>query len=262
MRRFFKKIKLMLPRLGIHIPKFIFFIKGLPGYFRDFRALSRQLKGNPDFKIEELCPVLYDKFLESGEISGHYFQQDLLVASRVYKNNPNKHVDIGSSVSSFVAHVASFREIEVFDIRPQLQKIKNIIFVQTDMMALPKDMVDYCDSLSSLHAIEHFGLGRYGDPIDANGHIKALNNIYKILKKNGKFYLSVPIGNQRIEFNTHRIFGIKYLLDIFKDKYKVDSFSFIDDKGCFFENAGLKDEDIRSNFNCNYGCGIFEMTKL
>ena len=33
------------------------------------------------------------------------------------------------------------------------------------------------DSLSCLHAIEHFGLGRYTDPIDINIHIKGLTTL-------------------------------------------------------------------------------------
>ena len=37
------------------------------------------------------------------------------------------------------------------------------------------------DSISCLHAIEHFGLGRYGDPVDVLGHVKALDNIRKAL---------------------------------------------------------------------------------
>jgi len=65
---------------------------------------------------------LDDRFDQSGTASGHYFHQDLLVASRIFINNPEKHVDIGSRIDGFVAHVASFREIEVFDIR-SLEKI-------------------------------------------------------------------------------------------------------------------------------------------
>jgi hypothetical protein len=81
-------------------------------------------------------------------------------------------------------------------------------------MKLPEDMKGCCDSLSSLHAIEHFGLGRYGDPIDINGHLKAITNLHLMLKPKGKFYFSVPIGKQRIEFNAHRVFSIKYLIRI------------------------------------------------
>jgi hypothetical protein len=73
---------------------------------------------------------------------------------------------------------------------------------------------NYCDSISSLHAIEHFWLGRYGDRIDINGYIKGLNTIYWMLKKWGIFYFSVPIGPQRIEFNAHRVFSLKYLVEL------------------------------------------------
>ena len=78
-------------------------------------------------------------------------------------------------------------------------------------MLLPNDLINYYDSISSLHAIEHFGLGRYGDPIDYYGFEKAIDNISKLLEISGHFYFSVPIGPQRIEFNAHRVFSIKFL---------------------------------------------------
>ncbi len=128
-------------------------------------------------------------------------------------------------------------------------------------MQLPDDMINACDSISSLHAIEHFGLGRYGDPVDYFGYLKAINNITKILRSNGKFYFSTPIGDQRIEFNAHRVFSVMYLLDLFSKDYILNSFSFVDDKGDLFENADLTEVNISENFGCHYGCGIFELTK-
>ena len=101
-------------------------------------------------------------------------------------------------------------------------------------MQLPENMLNYCDSISALHSIEHFGLGRYGDSIDYYGYLKALDNISKILRSGGKFYFSVPIGDQRIEFNAHRIFSIKYLLYLFDERYYLNSFSYVDDFGKFF----------------------------
>jgi hypothetical protein len=120
---------------------------------------------------------------------------------------------------------------------------------------------NYTDSLSSLHAIEHFGLGRYGDNIDINGYIKGLNNIYKALSVGGKFYFSVPIGEQRTEFNAHRVFSLSYVLSLFDEKYTITSFSYVDDKGDFFEDVSLTKENIESNFLCRFGCGIFELIK-
>ena len=31
--------------------------------------------------------------------------------------------------------------------------------------------------------------------------------------------------------------------------------------GDFIQNATLNDQNIIQNFNCNYGCGIFELSK-
>jgi len=194
-------------------------------------------------------------------MSGAYFHQDLFVANKIYKNNPTRHIDIGSRTDGFVAHMAVFREIELFDIRSQNSKVDNIVFKQADLMNLPNELINYCDSISSLHAIEHFGLGRYGDPIDYNGHVKAIENISKILKSNGKFYFSVPIGPQRIEFNAHRVFNLGYLINLLEPKFIIENFSYVNDKGLLFKNANLSTDQIKSNFNCHYGCGIFELTK-
>ena len=128
-------------------------------------------------------------------------------------------------------------------------------------MNIEKNLVNYCDSISSLHAIEHFGLGRYGDPINYNGHLIALNNIKRILKKGGVFYFSAPIGRQRIEFNAHRVFSITYLLDIFKEDYNIVDFAYVDDKGSLIEKVDLYSAEAKNNFNCSYGCGIFELIK-
>ena len=46
---------------------------------------------------------------------------------------------------------------------------------------------NYCDSISSLHAIEYLGLGQYNDPIGYKGYLKELENLRKMLKAGGKF---------------------------------------------------------------------------
>jgi hypothetical protein len=117
------------------------------------------------------------------------------------------------------------------------------------------------DSISSLHVIEHFGLGRYGDPIDVDGHIKGLDGIYKMLKYNGKFYFSTPIGPQRIEFNAHRVFSIKYLMEYFSKYYNLEAFHYVDDYGELHLNVNLDQTAYKTNLNCAYGCGIFELIK-
>ena len=257
----FKKIFRLLSSLGIQPKEVLASLKGWPPFRRDFREIKRQLRGHQDFKITSIYPVLRERFESNGDLKRHYFHEDLVTARRVFENKPEKHVDVGSRVDGFVAHVASFREIEVFDIRPQPATIRNIRFVTADFMNVPDSLYNYTDSLSSLNVVEHFGLGRYGDPIDVNGHLRGLENMNKVLKQGGKFYFSTPIGPQRIEFNAHRVFSMEYLLKLFRPDYTLDVFSYVDDGGDLHENVTLTEENIRNNFGCNFGFGIFEMTK-
>jgi hypothetical protein len=260
----------------IKILKFIFSLDSLGGrqklrflfstngrrFLADFFEYKKRAKiKDPGLQFREFLPCLNDYDSQSAHLPKHYFYQDLHVANRVFQNNPKRHVDIGSRVDGFVAHVAAFREVEVLDIRPLDRLLyKNIVFKQGDLMG-KIDLNDYCDSVSSLHAIEHFGLGRYNDSIDFECYLKGLDNIYKMLKERGKFYFSVPVGKEQTVFNAHRIFSVKYLLELFKPKYIIDSFSYIDDQDKLVIDASISPQDVEK-YTFDYGCGIFELTKL
>lgn len=264
MNRHLRSIYNLIVLFGTHPLKTFKRLRGLPFYLHDLQILQQQIdESNIDFPLGKPFPCLGERFSESGTAKGHYFHQDLLVARKIFTNNPKLHVDVGSRIDGFVAHVASFREIEVIDIRELTSEIPNVKYICADLMTdIYAGLVEYCDSLSCLHALEHFGLGRYGDPVKHDGYLHGLNNLYKILKKNGKFYFSVPIGPQRIEFNAHRVFSLEYLIELFGGKYRIDSFSYVDDKGDLHENIQLENNEVRENFGCHCGCGIFEMTKL
>jgi SAM-dependent methyltransferase len=244
-------------------PRVLFYnLRGFPGYFKEYMQFKNISIGQTKIGLGKLYPALGDRYKPGGSLTDHYFYQDLIVAQRIHDNNPVKHIDVGSRIDGFVTHVASFREIEVFDIRPLTLDIPNVRFVQADFMNPIQDLKDYTDSISSLHALEHFGLGRYGDPLDPDGHLKGIESIAMVLKKNGKFYFSSPIGPLRVEFNAHRVFSISYLLGVFKEKFRIDRFSYIDDKKILHQEVDLNEENIRTNCGCKFGCGIFEMTRI
>jgi SAM-dependent methyltransferase len=155
----------------------------------------------------------------------------LYVAQRIYVNNPRRHVDVGSRVDGFVAHVASFRAIEVFDIRELQASVTNMTFRRRDVMQDCHDLDRCTDSLSCLHSLEHFGLGRYGDPVDAEGYAKGWENLYRMLEPGGKFYFSTPIGPQRVEFDAHRVFSLPFLLRMMIGRYRIGNFAYVDDEG-------------------------------
>jgi len=257
-----RRILRLLRAFGCDPVKFFRSVCRLRCFLSDKARLKKQAKNATEkFPFGNDYPILDEG--SSGGAKGHYFHQDLHVARRIFENNPNIHIDVGSRVDGFIAHVAVFRKIKVVDIRPQTSVVKNIEFIQADMMIPVSDeLIECCDSLSCLHALEHFGLGRYGDPIDFEGHLKGLENLYKMLKAGGKLYLSVPIGKQRIEFNGQRVFDVQTLLNYFRGRYHLDCFSYVDSCGDFHENVDLtSQEEIERDFGCTCGCGIFELTK-
>lgn len=68
----------------------------------------------------------------------------------------------------------------------------------------------------SFSSIEHSGLGRYGDPIDPDGDLKACTDIHEMLYDDGYFICGVPIGEGCIEGNYHRIYNPKRIEKLFK----------------------------------------------
>lgn len=59
----------------------------------------------------------------------------------------------------------------------------------------------------TISALEHDGLGRYGDPIDPLGDLKTMRSYKKIIKPGGLMFLSVPVGQDALVWNSHRIYG-------------------------------------------------------
>jgi hypothetical protein len=264
MKNFIKRILFFFKIFGVDLLHIFRSVKSVPFYLSSYMALKTQeKKTNHQFKIRMNYPCLNDRATNSGVANGHYFHQDLYIASCIFKDNPKRHIDIGSRVDGFVAHVASYRNIEVFDVRPLVSAHSNIIFNQLDLTCdLPTEYVECTDSLSCLHAIEHIGLGRYGDVIDYMGHITALSNLVKMLEPNGKLYLSAPIGPQRIEFNAHRVFSVSYFYNMLKNEgLVVKNTSVVNDSGDFLSGVNIDDGFI-NNFGCKYGCIIFETSKI
>ena len=242
-------IHALLATFGLDVLKAFRAIRGVPYYIWNFWQLKTQQKHAANsFVFGTPYPCLDDRFSQAGEVTRHYFHQDLLVAQRVFQNNPVTHLDVGSRIDGFVSHVASFRPIEVIDIRPISNTSSNITFIQCDMMApIDNTLLDYCDSLSCLHAMEHFGLGRYGDPVNYDGYLLGIENLTRMLRRGGTLYFSVPIGPQRIEFDAHRVFALSHVFELFQDAYRVDHFSFVDDQNNLHEDVELTEKEIKSS---------------
>ena len=252
LKKIFIKLNNFFLFFGVNFTK-LFNLRYLPEYLIDIYTFI-SLGG----RINKIRPELGQKKKFSGNL-GHYFYQDILVANYIYNNNPDKHVDVGSRIDGFVANVSSFRKIEVIDIRNNDLKFKNIHFVKSDITELNPMFHNYTDSLSCLHSIEHFGLGRYGDKIDPNGHKKGFLNLVKMLTKNGILYVSFPLSSNNVnEFNAQRLFKIDEVLNWSTD-IKLLRFDYIDSKCNLYLNKDIN--KIKKSKIINV-CGIYSFKKL
>jgi len=157
-------------------------IAGLPHFFSDRRKLKSKL--NESEWPLALYPCLYDRNSQSASL-GEYFWQDLYVATRIIEENPIRHVDVGSRVDGFIAHLACVRRVEVFDIRPLVSKIENVEFTQWDITAPNAAFNGAAECVSCLHTLEHIGLGRYGDQLDPDGWRKGLKSLVDLVALGG-----------------------------------------------------------------------------
>lgn len=205
--------------------------------------------------LRDVALIVSDYGDSAGEASGHYFHMDLWAARKIHARRPREHFDVGSRIDGFIAHVLTFMPVTVLDIRPLESKIEGLRFVRGDATDLASFADGSIDSISSLHAVEHFGLGRYGDPIDPDACFKAMASLARVLAPGGRLYFAVPIGRERVEFNAHRVFSPSTIVQAFS-ALDVVSFSAVDDRGDFVAVA-----DTRGWDDAEYSCGLFEFGK-
>ena len=244
---------------NLHLVKNANYFKGIKAYYTDlfeYLRLQKQLKTPFPFSFSNSYPILFDRYEEAGEVPKHYFFQDLWAAKKILKSGIKTHYDIGSRLDSFISHCLIFCKVVMLDVRPLKSKIPGLEFIKADCMNMKNIKSNSITSLSALHAVEHFGLGRYGDPIDPEGYIKAIKEMQRVTKKHGNIYYSGPIGKQRLEFNAHRVFNPYTIIELFS-QCKLVEFSAVDDKNRYMENVNPK-----KFIHASYSCGLFHFVKI
>lgn len=241
---------------GFEPRTFIRSFQNLPIYWKDWRSYQKLCdSGSFRLSLRDAFPVLTDMSSSAGTATGHYFHQDLWAAKKIFKERPANHYDIGSRTDGFIAHLLVFMPVTVIDIRPLESDIEGLTFFKDDASQLANFPDDSVISLSSLHVAEHFGLGRYTDPIDPDACFKFMTSLQRVLAPTGKLYFSVPVGRERVEFNAHRVFAPETILDAFSGLELV-SFSYVGDDDRLYEDVRPLDMP-----QSELACGLFEFTK-
>jgi hypothetical protein len=206
-------------------------------------------------RLDEIYPILTDFNDEAGVAGGHYFYQDLWAAKKIFQRRPNSHIDIGSRFDGFIAHLLVFMPVTVVDIRPLTSDVPGLTFIRDDATDLRQLNDGTVKSLSSLHAAEHFGLGRYSDRIDPDACFTFMAALQRVLAPGGILYFSVPLGRERVEFNAHRVFAPNTILKQFSS-LELRSFSSIGDDGKLYDTC-----DPEAAASNEFSCGLFEFAK-
>ncbi|HTB32098.1 MAG TPA: DUF268 domain-containing protein [Bacteroidia bacterium] len=221
--------------------------------FAEFKSLNEKSEAKR-FNIlwEDRYPRLDDKTTNT-EFDGHYIYHPAWAARILAQIKPEYHIDI-SSILPFSTVLSAFMPVKFYDFRPPLLKLDNLQCDFIDLNSLPFE-TNSVHTLSCMHTVEHIGLGRYGDPLDADGDLKAIKELKRVVKPGGSMLFVVPVGQPKIMFNAHRIYSYSQIIEYFSG-FKIKDFSLVTDKNEFIADAAVQLANEQQ-----YGCGCFWFVK-
>jgi hypothetical protein len=225
--------------------------------FDFFRDLSEKTVTRLPLRQEDIF-ACFDECLGETPFDTHYLYHPAWAARILAQTRPDYHVDI-SSILHFSTIVSAFIPVDFYEYRPAAVTLSNFTSRKADLLRLPfSDMS--LRSVSCMHVIEHIGLGRYGDALDPDGDLKAIQELVRILAVDGDLLVVVPVGRPRIQFNAHRVYDYPEFRDYFSGLRLVQFALIPDGKG----SDGLIHDDVSPEFvrAQSYACGCFWFKKL
>lgn len=153
--------------------------------------------------------VVREPVFEAGNHPSSYVDFECEFASAALARNTVREIlDVGS-YRMFVRGMTAGLTVTSIDVRPRDPTSANesVLTCDAKQLPLPDGSID---AIVSLCAIEHFGLGRYGDAFDPDGDLKALTEMKRVLRPGGVLVLSTTVtaGPGTIAFNAHRIYPL------------------------------------------------------
>jgi SAM-dependent methyltransferase len=201
-----------------------------------------------------LWPCLDDKTAVT-PLDKYYFYQDTWAAGKILQIQPRQVVDVGST-ALLVGVLSRIFPTTSVDVRPLPVTLQGLTCLQGSITQLP-----FADGsielLSSMCVIEHIGLGRYGDPIDSQGSVKALKEVSRVVRPGGHFLFSVPLSHTPgVSFNAHRIFSKPQILGL------LPEFSLVEELHLFPEPGEAAGVDKLEGFGFCVWCAHMTKTRV
>lgn len=194
----------LLGRLGFRIARTAGSRTDVPSDFR--KAYADQLRAA---RLEQdRFDVIEEFHFDAGAHPEDHANHEFSFAARHLKRlRPGRILDVGSG-RYFVLGLLAHYPVTTIDVRPRTPALADETVVTCDAGKL--DLPDAAfDAVTSLSSVEHFGLGRYGDPFDLDADHKAVAEMIRVLRPGGHLIFSVPLtrGRPTLAFNAHRIYS-------------------------------------------------------
>jgi SAM-dependent methyltransferase len=203
---------------------------------------------------EDRYPCLDDN-TSTTDFNAHYIYHPAWAARKLAQEKPPLHVDISSTLH-FPTIVSAFFPVKFYDFRPAPLHLTGMESEANDLCNLSFESQSIV-SLSCMHVVEHVGLGRYGDPLQPDGDLKAASELKRVLAPGGLLLFVVPVGRPRICFNAHRVYAYEQVLSMF-DGLNLEEYALLPDEvsGGLVTGASAEMTNQQS-----FGCGCFAFRK-
>jgi len=204
-------------------------------------------------KAAKRYPLLATMRMDIGSHPENYINFEQLFAAEMLKEQgPESVLDIGSNRYFVLGLLASY-DVTSVDVRVRKASPSNetVIICDAKKLNIPDN---HFDTVVSLCAIEHFGLGRYGDEIDLDGPDKAVREMVRVLKPGGRLIFSTHIHRNEtfIRFNADWIFSRAHIESWLEDCTLVQERFYRDPPNGWVSYKGVNTELARWDVYC--GC--------
>jgi len=126
----------------------------------------------------------------------------------VYGSLANPVSEVAVLALGGATHVASVEHRPVCILDPRISSVATEEFWSA---SAAKKSTKRFDAAVSFSILQHDGLGRYGDVVNPDGDLDAMNELWSLLVPGGLLILGLPVGNDCTVFNTHRVYGRRRL---------------------------------------------------